>query len=73
MLKWLLVLLGMAGTDYIWVKCILSVANHESMAAAHWSVLFQIISSFYVVGYVKDKWLIVPGTLGAWIGTYYGV
>jgi uncharacterized membrane protein YfcA len=49
------------------------VARRRRVAAATWSSVWYLISSFAVISYTKDWTYVVFAALGSWIGAYASV
>jgi len=67
---WVYTLLGMFVLDFVWARYTRALANGTPLHAALWAMPITVISGLVVVGYVSDPWLLIPGTIGAFLGTY---
>ncbi len=48
--------------------------RRHSLWAAHWAALFEIVLYVGMILVVaEDRWLVIPGALGAWAGKYWAV
>ena len=65
------VLTGVA--DFLWAIYIRRTNQGKAMASATTSALLWLLAAFVIVNYVENKWLILPGALGAFVGTYFTV
>jgi hypothetical protein len=70
-LLWALVVLGgVAATDYLWARYILALTDHRRMQAATVSAVLQGLSGLVTIAYVGNQWLIIAATIGAFVGTW---
>lgn len=60
-------------TDAVYVMFTAAVARRNRMAAATWSSVWYLISSFAVISYTRDWTYVVFAALGSWIGAYASV
>lgn len=67
------VLASTAVTDAVYVMFTASVARRRRFAAASWSSVWYLISSFAVISYTRDWTYVVFAALGSWIGAYASV
>lgn len=72
LLEWITVFLVVGGTDWIWVKYIQACADRRTLAASSYSAFVWGMGAAIVVGYTKDHSLLIPGVVGAFVGTYLG-
>ena len=72
-LQFILVLIAMAVADVCWTFYFIKINERKSIAAGVWGSLIYICGAFGVLSYTKDKTLIIPAVLGAFIGTYLTV
>jgi len=70
MMRNLLVFLTVAVSDGIWTAYIVSTSEHRALTASLWSALLVLASWYIVISYQKDKRMIIPAILGAFVGTY---
>lgn len=64
------VLLATAATDAVYVMFTASVVARRRVAAANWSSLWYMLSSFAVISYTEN-WLYVGfAALGSWLGAF---
>jgi hypothetical protein len=57
-------------TDAVYVMFTASVSGRRRVAAATWSSLWYLLSSFAVITYTKNWAYVVFAALGSWIGAY---
>lgn len=72
-MTWLATFAAMFVTDLAWALYVASVKSGSAFAAAGWSVLLFILGAVAVIGYTRDRWLLIPASLGAFAGTFAGV
>jgi uncharacterized membrane protein YhaH (DUF805 family) len=64
------VLVATAATDAAYVKFTASVVARRPLAAANWSGVWYMLSSFAVISYTNN-WIYVGfAIIGSWIGAY---
>jgi hypothetical protein len=59
--------------DILWAIYIRRVGEGKAMQSATTSALLWLLAAFVIINYVENKWLIAPGVLGAFVGTYFTV
>ena len=59
--------------DWVWAKYNIACAERKPIAAGVFAVAIILMSSFSLLMFVHNQWLIVPGAAGACIGTYIAV
>lgn len=67
------VFLLMIFVDFFWAKYITETASGNAFIASTWATILFVSSGFVTVEYVKNKWLLIPAGIGAFIGTYLGI
>jgi hypothetical protein len=60
-------------TDAVYVMFTAAVTRRRRVAAATWSSVWYLISSFAVISYTKDWTYVLFAALGSWIGAYVSV
>lgn len=70
---WLWVFLLVFVSDVLWTLCVDAVKHHKALAAGNLGLLYFLVCAAAIIGYTEDKMLLIPGGLGAWLGTYAGV
>lgn len=70
---WLATFVAMVVTDLCWARYIISANDRSPLEASAWAVSLFLLGAFTVLGYTRDRWLLIPATLGAFVGTYFGV
>ena len=58
--------------DILWAKYIQHVGEKRPVKAANYAVLLYLLGAFAVTSYVDNPYLLIPASLGSWIGTYWG-
>jgi hypothetical protein len=64
------VLLATAATDAVYVMFTSSVVARKRLAAANWSSLWYLLSSFAVISYTGNWEYVAFAAAGSWIGAY---
>lgn len=64
------VVLATAVTDAVYVFFAASVASRHRFAAANWSAMWYLLSSFAVISYTQNWLYVCFAALGSWIGAY---
>jgi hypothetical protein len=67
------VLISTAVTDAVYVMFTAAVTRRRRVAAATWSSVWYLISSFAVISYTRDWTYVLFAALGSWIGAYASV
>jgi hypothetical protein len=68
---YIVVFLAVFLMDMVWTLYIRSLAQGKIIKAASLSALVYSISALSFVEIVKDTYLLIPATLGAFLGTYF--
>lgn len=58
------------GLDYVWARYTRAVTAHSVVSACVYSVLIYMFSSFAVISYVENHWMLLPAAAGAVAGTW---
>jgi hypothetical protein len=64
------VVLATAATDAVYVMFTSSVIARRRVAAANWSSLWYLLSSFAVISYTNNWVYVVFAAAGSWLGAY---
>jgi hypothetical protein len=64
------VVLATAATDALYVMFTASVVARRPIAAANWSAIWYIVSSFAVISYTSNAVYVLFAALGSWCGAY---
>jgi hypothetical protein len=64
------VVLSTAATDAVYVMFTAAVTGRRRVAAASWSSVWYLLSSFAVISYTKNWSYVCFAALGSWIGAY---
>ncbi len=64
------VVLATALTDAVYVFFSAAVAGRHRLAAASWSSIWYLLSSFAVISYTQNWFYVCFAALGSWIGAY---
>ena len=68
-----LTFLAMAATDFAWAAYVLSVRANDAAAASAWAVALFLLGGYAVIQYTSNRWMLLSGAAGAFVGTYLGV
>lgn len=71
--SWIVAFGAMFLTDACWAFYVATVKDGAALAAAGWSVALFLLGAVAVIGYTKDRWLLVPASAGAFCGTLVAV
>ena len=63
----------MFATDFAWSLYVTAVKDADPLRASLWAVALFLLGAVAVMGYVRDRWLLLPASLGAALGTWCGV
>ena len=64
------VILATAATDAVYVMFSSAVAARARLAAANWSSIWYLLSSFAVISYTQNWVYVGFAAAGSWIGAY---
>lgn len=64
------VIAATAVTDAVYVMFTAAVSGRRRVAAATWSSVWYLLSSFAVISYTRNWIYVVFAALGSWIGAY---
>jgi hypothetical protein len=70
---WLVTFVAMFATDYAWSLYVAAIKNGLALPASGWAVALFLLGAVTVLGYTKNRWLLIPAALGAFAGTWAGV
>jgi hypothetical protein len=70
---WLFTFAAMLLTDLAWARYTIAANHHAPLQAGGWAVVLFLLGALTVLGYTKNKWLLIPAAAGAFAGTYLGV
>jgi hypothetical protein len=59
--------------DVVWARYTLSLAFDRPIAAGRNAGLIYVLSGIATINFVGDPWLLIPGAIGAFIGTIVGM
>ena len=68
-----LVFIAMVVLDIVFALYIVEASSKQMLAASFWAAAIQVCNVFVVVSYVNDKRMVVPCTLGAFVGTWLAI
>lgn len=63
----------MALLDFTWALYARAVVKRDAMAGGLYSMALFLIGALVVVGYVEERWTLVPSAAGAFVGTWFGI
>jgi len=64
------VVLATAATDAVYVMFTSSVVARRRVAAANWSSIWYLLSSFAVISYTENWVYVVFAAIGSWLGAF---
>jgi hypothetical protein len=67
------VLASTAATDAVYVAFTSAVASRHRIAAASWSSIWYLLSSFAVITYTKNWTYVAFAAIGSWVGAYLSI
>ena len=73
MWQWVVIFFLDAFIDWVWAKYNIACADRKPVRAGVFAVCIICMSSFSLLLFVHDQWLIVPGVMGTFVGTYFAV
>lgn len=73
MTSWLIAFVAMFATDFAWALYVASVKVGDALAASIWAVVLFALGAVAIIGYTRNRWLLIPASAGAFAGTYFGV
>jgi hypothetical protein len=68
--RWIAAFVAMTLTDGAWALYVASVKFGSPVAASLWAVALFVLGALAVIGYTQDRWLLLPGSVGAFTGTW---
>lgn len=72
-LDWLIAFCAMFATDLFWASYVAAIKNGLALHASLWAVALFLVGAVAVLGYTRNRWLLIPAALGAFFGTLAGV
>jgi hypothetical protein len=69
-IKGLAIFIVMALTDFLWASYIDYIAKGKPIQSALYASAVSLVGSVATIVYVADHWMVIPITLGAFVGTY---
>ncbi len=72
-MRWLAVCLAVAALDALWARWTLAIAETHALAASAYAVALLLMGGWVTISYVKDKRLLWPAAVGAFVGTWLSV
>jgi hypothetical protein len=73
MIRWVGALLALTAVDVVWAFYVRALADGQALASGILSVLIYLIGTSVLLELVKDRKLLLPACIGAFIGTYLAV
>ena len=73
MSAWILVFIAYTALDFTFARYTKATADNKPLAASLWATSILMFTGYVTVSYVNDPWLLIPATLGAFLGTYVAV
>jgi hypothetical protein len=59
--------------DFFYTKFTIHAASRQAVKSGLSAMIIILLSGFVTVGYVQDPILLIPASLGAFVGTVIGV
>lgn len=72
-MNYLLMFLVMLALDFCWARYTRYAAHKKSWQAACYSVGIMLFGAVTVIGYMEDRWMLIPLILGSFLGTFLAV
>jgi len=66
----ILVFFAVAIVDIFWTRYFQSTTEKHAVKAGVYSALIIVFGAFTTRSYVHDGWLVIPASLGAYLGTW---
>jgi hypothetical protein len=70
---WVVAFFSLFFTDLCWSAYVGAVRDSLPLAASLWAVALFVFGAVAVLGYTKNKVLLIPSAAGAFAGTWLGV
>ena len=70
MIKYILIFIALFLTDVVWTLYIRWSAKGLALKASFASVLIYIVGAITFAEFIKDPWVMIPASLGCFVGTY---
>jgi hypothetical protein len=70
---WLAAFAAMFASDFAWSLYVAAVKDGAAIRASLWAVALFLLGALAVIGYTRNRWLLIPAALGAAAGTFLGV
>lgn len=70
---WLLVFTVTVIADYVWARWAEAIAGKRAVEAGFWGAGTIVTSGAMAISVTEDPWLIIPGAVGAFVGTWFSV
>ena len=70
MITWISVFVAMFFTDVLFAIYVRRTSQGKAFQAALFGALIFLFAGFVVVSYVSNLWLLIPASLGSFLGTY---
>jgi len=72
MVRALIVFTLMLVVNIAWARYIQTVSDGQRLKASLWDSTLFLLGGITVTQYTKAHWLLIPATLGAFVGTFIG-
>lgn len=59
--------------DFAWAKYNIATAQKQVTRSAIYSVAIYLLSALVIMQYIDNHWLLIPASVGAFVGTGYSV
>ena len=69
----ILTFLAMSLTDFSWARYMVNIKADDPLSASCWAVALFILGGYAVIQYTSNRWMLLSGAAGAFVGTFLGV
>ena len=70
---WVFTFCAVFAADLAWSWYVAAVRDADAVRASAWAVVLFLLGATAVLGYTRNRWLLIPASLGAALGTWCGV
>lgn len=72
-MTWVWVFFATALIDVLWTRTVAATAARKALPAASWGTALYVVGNLVTLSVVGDPVLLLPGSAGAFVGTYLAV
>jgi hypothetical protein len=73
MITWAAILLAAFAASVFYTCYLKAISDHSPVLAGFWSMLITLLVSVIIINYSEDLSLLVPASLGTFLGTWLGI